>query len=64
MVEVALYTLHAGLMALTKMTERLAEDHSNARLLAEGLASIPYIDIDLDLVRLSTILHTSCLPVH
>jgi threonine aldolase len=36
----------AGLVALEKMPARLKEDHDNARLLAEGLASIPGIKID------------------
>jgi threonine aldolase len=33
----------AGLIALEEMPKRLAEDHDNARLLAEGLAQIPGI---------------------
>jgi threonine aldolase len=33
----------AGLVALDEMIERLADDHANARLLAEGLATIPGI---------------------
>lgn len=33
----------AGLIAVERMTERLAEDHSNARLLADGLRAIPGI---------------------
>ncbi len=37
----------AGLVALDKMTLRLGEDHATARLLAEGLAEIPQIEIDL-----------------
>jgi len=37
----------AGLVALETMTERLREDHENARLLAEGLARLPGIEIDL-----------------
>jgi threonine aldolase len=37
----------AGLVALDKMTLRLGEDHAHARLLAEGLAEIPQIEIDL-----------------
>lgn len=43
----------AGLIALREMTkwERLQEDHDNARLLAEGLAKIPHIEIDLACVR-------------
>ena len=31
----------AGIIALTEMVDRLAEDHANARLLAEGLAQLP-----------------------
>ncbi|MFN8566792.1 MAG: beta-eliminating lyase-related protein [Kouleothrix sp.] len=37
----------AGIIALEQMVERLAEDHANARMLAEGLASFPQIAIDL-----------------
>ncbi len=37
----------AGIVALTEMVDRLAEDHANARRLAEGLAQIPGFDIDL-----------------
>jgi threonine aldolase len=37
----------AGLIALEKMTLRLADDHATARMLAEGLAEIPQIEIDL-----------------
>src|SRR4029079_8136987 len=36
----------AGIVALEQMVDRLAEDHSNARLLAEGLATFPQIKID------------------
>jgi threonine aldolase len=36
----------AGLVALTENVDRLAEDHANARLLAEGLAEIEGIEID------------------
>lgn len=31
----------AGIVALNEMVERLADDHANARLLAEGLAELP-----------------------
>ena len=41
----------AGLIALEKMTLRLAEDHLNARLLAEGLAEMPQIEVDLSRVQ-------------
>lgn len=36
----------AGIVALEKMVSRLAEDHKNARILAEGLAQIPGIIIN------------------
>ncbi len=36
----------AGIVALEIMTRRLHEDHENARILAEGLAAIPGIEID------------------
>ena len=36
----------AGLIALEEMPKRLCEDHANARLLAEGLATLPGISID------------------
>ncbi len=38
----------AGIIALETMIERLAEDHANARLLAEGLAALKGIDFDPD----------------
>ncbi len=41
----------AGLIALEKMTLRLAEDHANAHRLAEGLAALPQIEIALDHVQ-------------
>ncbi len=36
----------AGIVALTTMVERLAEDHANARLLAGRLAPLPGVDLD------------------
>jgi threonine aldolase len=36
----------AGLYALDHNVERLAEDHENARVLAEGLAELPGATID------------------
>ena len=35
-----------GIVALNTMVDRLAEDHDNARLLAEGLAELPGIILD------------------
>ena len=40
----------AGLVALNEMIERLATDHANANKIATGLARIPGIDVDPDLV--------------
>jgi len=36
----------AGIVALTEMVDRLAEDHANARALAMGLAQTPGLEID------------------
>jgi len=41
----------AGLLALEKSPARLHIDHENARLLAEGIAQIPGLQIDLKKVR-------------
>ena len=41
----------AGIVALDAMTERLAEDHANARLLAEGLADLDGLALDVDAVQ-------------
>ncbi len=41
----------AGVVALEEMVDRLAEDHANARRLAEGLAEIPGLSVDLERVQ-------------
>jgi len=41
----------AGIVALETMVERLAQDHENARLLAEGLAPLPGVRLDPASVR-------------
>jgi len=46
----------AGLVALEKMVDRLREDHANARLLAEGLAKIDGIKIDLRRVQTNIVM--------
>ncbi len=46
----------AGIVALEKMVDRLAEDHANARLLAEGLVEIPGISLDLDTVQTNIVI--------
>jgi threonine aldolase len=41
----------AGIVALKQMVNRLADDHANARRLAEGLARVPHIALDPDHVE-------------
>jgi threonine aldolase len=41
----------AGILALTEMVDRLAEDHANARRLADGLAAIPGLTIQPETVE-------------
>lgn len=41
----------AGIYALEHMVDRLAEDHENAKALAEGLARIPIIELDPETVE-------------
>ncbi len=45
----------AGLIALEKMVDRLAQDHANARTLAEGLAELPGVRCDLGRVQTNLI---------
>lgn len=49
----------AGIVALEEMVDRLAEDHANARALAQGLAAIPGIRIDPDLVQTNILFFTA-----
>jgi threonine aldolase len=41
----------AGIIALEQMVERLTEDHANARRLAEGIAEIAGLSVDLETVQ-------------
>jgi threonine aldolase len=41
----------AGIVALNEMVERLADDHANAKKLAEGLANIPGISVDPEHIK-------------
>lgn len=41
----------AGIVALTEMVDRLKDDHSNARRLAEGLAGMDGLSLDPDCVK-------------
>ena len=45
----------AGIVALETMTERLVEDHDRARRLAEELAELPGVSIDLSAVQTNMI---------
>ncbi|MEQ6291101.1 low-specificity L-threonine aldolase [Vogesella sp. GCM10023246] len=44
-----------GLLALTEMAARLPEDHANARYLAEQLAALPGISVNLDDVHINMV---------
>jgi threonine aldolase len=48
----------AGLIALTEMTKRLDEDHANARLLADAVAGVPGIAIDMETVQTNIVIFT------
>ena len=41
----------AGIVALNEMVDRLADDHANARKLADGLADMPGLSIDPSLIK-------------
>jgi threonine aldolase len=46
----------AGLVALNNHVERLAEDHANARQLADGLASVDELEVDPQKVQTNMVL--------
>src|SRR5215467_2640699 len=46
----------AGIVALERMVDRLAEDHANARALAEGLAKRPGLSVDLASVQTNIVI--------
>ena len=46
----------AGIVALERMVDRLAEDHVNARRLAEGVAKMPGIRVDLGSVQTNIVI--------
>jgi threonine aldolase len=45
-----------GIVALTGMVDRLAEDHRNARILAEGVSALPGMTIDLAEVQTNIVI--------
>ena len=46
----------AGLVSLNEMTERLVEDHANARLLAEAVAEMENVEIDMASVETNIVI--------
>ena len=46
----------AGLVALDSMIDRLAEDHANARQLAQGLANVPGLSLDADSIQTNIVI--------
>lgn len=46
----------AGVVALERMVDRLAEDHANARTLAEGVVRLPGLAVDLATVQTNIVI--------
>lgn len=46
----------AGMIALEQMPARLADDHANAKLLAQGLAELDLFSIDLEVVQTNIVI--------
>jgi threonine aldolase len=46
----------AGVVALERMVDRLAEDHVNARRLAEGVAKLSGLSVDLSSVQTNIVI--------
>ena len=46
----------AGIVALEQMVHRMAEDHANAKRLAEGLNRLPGLSVDVDAVETNIIM--------
>jgi len=52
----------AGIVALERMVDRLAEDHANARALAEGVARLPGVSIDPGSVQTNIVIFRVARP--
>ena len=53
----------AGIVGVTEMSERLHDDHARARRLAEGLAGLPGVTVDLSSVQTNMVyLHIAYAP--
>src|SRR5256714_536980 len=46
----------AGVVALERMVDRLAEDHVNARALADGVAALPGLSVDVETVQTNIVI--------
>ncbi|MBI2461857.1 MAG: aminotransferase class I/II-fold pyridoxal phosphate-dependent enzyme [Candidatus Rokubacteria bacterium] len=46
----------AGIVALERMVDRLAEDHANAKRLAEGISRMPGIRVDLSRIQTNIVI--------
>ncbi len=46
----------AGIVALETMVERLADDHADARCLAEGLARLPGLGVDMERIQTNIVI--------
>ena len=44
-----------GILAITEMTQRLDVDHDNARRLAQQLAEVPGIEVDMEDVHINMV---------
>lgn len=53
----------AGLVALDMMIDRLHEDHSRARRLAEGIDGVPALEIDLEAVQSNIVVFKTVSPL-
>lgn len=51
-----------GIISLTKMVDRLAEDHQRAKEIAEGLQDLPGLHIDWDTVQTNMVVVTTDRP--
>jgi threonine aldolase len=54
----------AGIVALNEMVERLSEDHNTAQFLAQALAELPGMKLDLDTVQTNIVIFGAAQPVH
>jgi threonine aldolase len=52
----------AGIVAMTKMVDRLQDDHTNARSLAHGLSKLPGLSIDMDSVQTNMVYGVIAVP--